>query len=94
MYQVIDPASLSTRARYDRGLQYSTPVALQVCDAAGLTVRATYVDNSLAAFGRALYRIGDAEYVLWPSGALELVDAAELPALELVGAVEEDEEQS
>jgi hypothetical protein len=84
MYRVIDTTALAARARYDRGVQYSTPVALPVRDAAGAECRATYVDHSLLAFGRAVYRIGDAEYVLCPSGALEPVDAAELPAIEPV----------
>ena len=82
MYHVLDLTSLRTRARYDRGVQYSTPVALVVVDAAGAKHRAEYVDNSLLALGRAVYRIGDAAYALCPSGALEPVDVAELPAIE------------
>ena len=74
-YTVLDLTSLRTRARYDRGLQYSTPVALVVVDAAGAAHRAEYVENSLLAFGRAVYRIGDAAYALCPSGALEPVAA-------------------
>jgi len=73
MYHVIDTTGLPARGRSARGLQYSTPVALPVRDAAGQIACATYVDSSLLVFGRAVYRIGDAEYVLCPSGALEPV---------------------
>ena len=45
MYRVIDTTALAARARYDRGLQYSTPVALLVRDAVGRCYHATYVDH-------------------------------------------------
>ena len=82
MYHVLDLTSLRTRARYDRGLQYSTPVALVVVDAAGAAHRAEYVDSSLLALGRAVYRVAGAEFELRPSGQLVPVDVAELPAIE------------
>lgn len=81
MYRVSDLASLRTRARYDRGVQYSTPVALVVTDAAGAAHRAAYVDNSLLALGRAVYRVAGAELALCPSGRLVPLDPDELPAL-------------
>ena len=80
-YTVLDLTSLRTRARYDRGVQYSTPVALQVRDAAGAECRATYVDSSLLAFGRAVYRVAGAEFELRPSGQLVPLDSDELPAI-------------
>ena len=81
MYHAFDLTSLRTRARYDRGLQYSTPVALVVVDAPGTEYRAEYVDNSLLALGRAVYRVAGAELELRPSGQLVPLDSDELPAI-------------
>ena len=38
-YTVLDLTSLRTRARYDRGVQYSTPVALVVAVGGGAGLR-------------------------------------------------------
>lgn len=88
MYHVLDLTSLRIRARYDRGVQYSTPVALQVRDTAGAEYRAEYVDNSLLVLGRAVYRVAGAEFELRPSGQLVPLDPDELPAIATLSELE------
>jgi len=65
----------STRVSYHGGLALATPLAVELRAPGGATVRADYIEGSMAAFGRARYTIDGATYELQRSG--QLVPVAE-----------------
>lgn len=67
----------SDRVSYHGGLALATPLAVDLRAPGGAIVRATYIEGSMAAFGRARYTIDGEAYELQRSGALERVAAQE-----------------
>ena len=65
----------TNRVSYRGGLALATPLAVDLRASGGTTVRATYIEGSMAEFGRARYTIDGATYELQRNG--ELVPVAE-----------------
>ncbi len=67
----------SNRVSYHGGLALATQLAVDMHAPGGAIVRATNIEGSMAAFGRARYTIDGEAYELQRSGALERVAAQE-----------------
>ncbi len=72
-----DYTLISSRVSYHGGLALATPLAVDLRAPGGGVVRATYIEGSMAEFGRARYTIDGATYELQPSGNLVLVTRQE-----------------
>ena len=68
MYTLISP-----RVSYHGGLALATPLAVDLRAPGGATVRAEYIEGSMAEFGRARYTIDGATYELQRNGELVLI---------------------
>ena len=79
LYRV--PADIMLRrVSYHGGLPFAAPVAIDVRDAGGATVRATYVDGSMQAHPGARYEIAGEVYELGRDGVFKPVASAERKA--------------
>ena len=58
------------RVSYHGGLALATPLAVDLLAPGGATVRAEYIEGSMAAFGRARYTIEGETYELQRNGDL------------------------
>lgn len=68
-----DYTLISTRVSYHGGLALATPLAVDLRAPGGGLVRATYIEGSMAEFGRARYTIDGATCELQRSGQLVLI---------------------
>ncbi len=67
----------SSRVSYHGGLAFATPLAVELRAPGGGTVRADYIEGSMAEFGRARYTIDGQIYELQRNGDLVAVASRE-----------------
>ena len=67
----------SNRVSYRGGLALATPLAVDLRALGGATVRADYIEGSMAEFGKARYTIDGETYELQRNGDLVRVAAQE-----------------